>query len=192
MIRISFYPFLIIGLTGAVGLAATLIYQFKKVMNRNKQTLSDYKEEVSKLFAIIKKDKATLQELENTNEQMLEQINQTNIDQCKKHPLLKRLYDKTCVLSAFSDAEWEEFMLAFQSIYPHFTAKLQKQYPDMSIRDVHICIFSVMNLKTARIADLLNLQSDTLSSYKQKIKKDRFCTTKKKALDYFLLKYVLK
>lgn len=191
MIRTSFSLFVIIGLA-VITLVTLLICHLKRMINRNKQTLLYYKEAAKKSSEIIRRDQICLHQLENENEHLLEQINQTNIDQCKHHPLLKKMYDKAWLLSAFSDAEWKNFMSAFESVYPHFTARLQKQYPDMSTRDVRICVLSIMNLKTARIAAVLNLQSDTLSSYKQKIKKDRFGTTEKKTLEYFLLQYVAK
>lgn len=191
MIRTSFSLFVIIGLTVIVMLAALLIYYSQKVINRYKQTLLNCKEEIRKLSEMIKKEKVAFLQLKNENSRMLEELNQANIDRCKHHPLLKRLYDKTCVFPAFSDAEWKEVLLAFESIYPHFVVQLENQYPNISTRDVRICVLSIMNLKPARIAAILNLQSDTLSSYKQKIKKERFSTTEKKTLEHFLLEYVI-
>lgn len=48
-----------------------------------------------------------------------------------------------------------------------------------------------MKLKISRIADIMNLQSSTLSSYKQRIKKNYFNIEEKKPLEDFLLKYIL-
>lgn len=193
MFRFIFSFFLIVGLVGVILLIFfRRVCYFKKRIERNKQTFLNDEEEIRRLSGRIETDGVAIGELREENRRMLEYVNQMNIDRCKKDPFLKKLYDKSYMLSAFSELEWKEFMCAFESIYPHFTAELQKQYPAMSTRDIHICILSVMNVKTARIADIMNLQSDTLSSYKQKIKKDCFGITEKKTLESFLLKYIVK
>lgn len=137
MIKPSFFPFLIRVVVVFV-VAILPAYYFERVRSRYRQTLLHYKEEIGRLYEIIQKEKRTVQRLENENRLLLGPINQVPIAQCKNHPLLKRLYDKDFVSRAFSDAKWKEFMLAFESIYPYFATRLQKPYPDKSIRNVRI------------------------------------------------------
>lgn len=112
MSRISFSSFSIMGLAVIV-LVPLFVYYLKRVNARHKQILVNDKEEIKRLSEIIETERITVQRLENENRLMLERINQAYIAQCKNHPLLKRMYDKNCVSSVFSEVEWKEFMLAF-------------------------------------------------------------------------------
>lgn len=203
--------FILTGLVILALLAAAFIYYLAKRIAREKERQILYEQEIQHLSETIQKNEnvilqmeagreeksltetqiQTIYQLADENQQMLIQINKTYIAFCQKDSFLKKLYDKSTLLPAYSDTEWTSFVLAFESVYSQFIPNLQKEHPDMSLQDVRICALSIMKLKISRIADIMNLQSSTLSSYKQRIKKNYFNIEEKKPLEDFLLKYIL-
>ena len=134
---------------------------------------------------------AVIEQLKAENHEMLKKINAINIARCKAHPNLRRLYDKRTLCEPFTETMWAKFLENFESIYPAFESKLRKDFPTMPETLLRICTLSVMGVKTERIATILDLQSSTVSSHKQIIKKRYFAAERKAPLEDFLLKYVV-
>lgn len=134
---------------------------------------------------------AVIEQLKVENHEMLKKINAINIARCKAHPSLRRLYDKRILCEPFTETMWAKFLENFESIYPAFESKLRKDFPTMPETLLRICTLSVMGVKTERIATILDLQSSTVSSHKQIIKKRYFAAERKAPLEDFLLKYVV-
>ena len=134
---------------------------------------------------------AVIEQLKVENHEMLKKINAINIARCKAHPSLRRLYDKRILCEPFTETMWAKFLEDFESIYPAFESKLRKDFPTMLETLLRICTLSVMGVKAERIATILDLQSSTVSSHKQIIKKRYFAAERKAPLEDFLLKYVV-
>lgn len=134
---------------------------------------------------------AVIEQLKAENHEMLKKINAINIARCKAHPNLRRLYDKRTLCEPFTETMWAKFLENFESIYPAFESKLRKDFPTMPETLLRICTLSVMGVKAERIATILDLQSSTVSSHKQIIKKRYFAAERKAPLEDFLLKYVV-
>lgn len=134
---------------------------------------------------------AVIEQLKAENHEMLKKINAINIARCKAHPSLRRLYDKRILCEPFTETMWAKFLENFESIYPAFESKLRKDFPTMPETLLRICTLSVMGVKAERIATILDLQSSTVSSHKQIIKKRYFAAERKAPLEDFLLKYVV-
>ena len=134
---------------------------------------------------------AVIEQLKAENHEMLKKINAINIARCKAHPNLRRLYDKRTLCEPFTETMWAKFLEDFESIYPAFESKLRKDFPTMPETLLRICTLSVMGVKAERIATILDLQSSTVSSHKQIIKKRYFAAERKAPLEDFLLKYVV-
>ena len=86
---------------------------------------------------------------------------------------------------------WQKFKEDFSSVCPNFEPNLKQDFPTMTETLLRICILSIMGVKTERIATILDLQSSTVSSHKQIIKKRYFAAERKAPLEDFLLKYVV-
>ena len=185
----------------------TIAYLIKRVVGEQKKNLKS-ENRAKKLLDIIHGNEeqiALLQakEVENTqkeavieqlkveNHEMLKKINAINIARCKAHPSLRRLYDKRILCEPFTETMWAKFLENFESIYPAFESKLRKDFPTMPETLLRICTLSVMGVKAERIATILDLQSSTVSSHKQIIKKRYFAAERKAPLEDFLLKYVV-
>lgn len=134
---------------------------------------------------------AVIEQLKAENHDMLKKINVINIARCKAHPNMRRLYDKRTLCEPFTETMWAKFLEDFESIYPAFESRLRKDFPTMPETLLRICILSIMGVKTERIATILDLQSSTVSSHKQIIKKRYFAAERKAPLEDFLLKYVV-
>ena len=129
--------------------------------------------------------------IEQENSRLLQKFCKLNIEQCRRNPFLKKLYGgKKDIIKDFEQKDWELFDEAFHSIYPMFTKSLKKLFPKLSEQEIRICQFSVMGVKTSKVADVLLLQADTVSSYKQKIKKSCFPTANK-TLEELLLPFIV-
>ena len=86
---------------------------------------------------------------------------------------------------------WQKLMEDFESVYPNFESNLKQAFPAIPETLLRICVLSIMDIKTERIATILGLQPSTVSSHKQAIKKRYFATERKAPLEDFLLKYVV-
>lgn len=129
--------------------------------------------------------------MEQENLYLLKKFGKLNMEQCRRNPYLKRLYGgKKDIVPVFGQTEWAQYDEAFLSVYPFFTSSLKKSFPHLSEQEVRICQLSVMGVKTSKVADVLLLQSDTVSSYKQKIKKACFPNTSG-TLEELLLPFIV-
>lgn len=194
--------FIILGLMGLTAFFVGLAYrqQYKKQY---------YQREIKKLTETIRENEASIRKLqeqpnqysggniqakeqiEQENLQLLEKFNALNREQCRRHSFLKKLYGgKKDILPAFEKKEWKLYEDAFISIYPMFAESLKKSFPKLSEQEIRICQLSVMGVKTSKVADVLLLQADTVSSYKQKIKKSCFPTANK-TLEELLLPFIV-
>ena len=134
---------------------------------------------------------ASKEQMEQENLYLLKKFGKLNMEQCRRNPYLKRLYGgKKDIVPVFGQIEWAQYDEAFLSVYPFFTSSLKKSFPHLSEQEVRICQLSVMGVKTSKVADVLLLQSDTVSSYKQKIKKACFPNTSG-TLEELLLPFIV-
>lgn len=194
--------FIILGLMGLTAFFVGLAY-------RQQHKKQYYQREIKKLTETIRENEASIRKLqeqpnqysggniqakeqiEQENLQLLEKFNALNREQCRRHSFLKKLYGgKKDILPAFEKKEWKLYEDAFHSIYPMFTESLKKSFPKLSEQEIRICQLSVMGVKTSKVADVLLLQADTVSSYKQKIKKNCF-PGENKQLEELLLHFII-
>lgn len=198
----------IIGLAIFVVISAALAYRL-----RYKKRY--YQREVKKLIESIRKNEAIIRQQKELDEQsekqpeddtsgtvskerieqenlcLLKKFHELNREQCHRNPFLKKLYGgKKDIIPAFGPKEWRQYDEAFFSIYPLFTDNLRKSFPKLSEQEVRICQLSIMGVKTAKVADILSLQPETISSYKQKIKRSCF-PNGTKTLEELLLHFIV-
>lgn len=134
---------------------------------------------------------AIIEQLKENNHEILKKINAINIARCQKHINLRKLYSKRILCERYTEAMWQKLVDDFESVYPNFESNLKQAFPAIPETLLRICILSIMDIKTERIATILGLQPSTVSSHKQAIKKRYFATERKAPLEEFLLKYVI-
>jgi len=100
-----------------------------KVVHKN-ETLSKLKEEVSQL------------------------LNESNNDSSKKQlKSMVRLLERELI----EDDSWENFALNFDKAHNDFLTRIKTEYPNLSPKDLKICVYLRMNMTTKEIAPLLNI-----------------------------------
>lgn len=85
------------------------------------------------------------------------------------HPLMKNMFDKKVVVSKFSEKDWHNFDKQLNFVYPDFIRNLKKECPNMSDNEFRICCMYLLGVKTSVIANILNLQPNTISKYVKEI-----------------------
>lgn len=171
------------------------ILEAESEKNFLKQTIAENENQIMKLEEKQRNNNQQedhIKALIEDNHSMLVKINQINISRCKGNVYLKRFYENKKKLNQFEVLDWAKFEDNFDSIYPHFYIVLKQEYPLMSEQFVRLCMLSIMGVKTEQIANVMGLQTSTVSTYKQTIKKRFFSSEQKAQLEEYLLKILAK
>jgi len=70
-----------------------------------------------------------------------------------------------------SDQSWEEFELWFTEVHTDFFTHLRAEHPELSQREVKVCALLKLNLLSKDIANLMNIQVNTVDIYRHRIRK---------------------
>lgn len=60
---------------------------------------------------------------------------------------------------------------AFNEVHPDAIPKLKSSYPDLTDREIEICVFSHFAFRIKEIANILDLRENTVAKYRSSIKK---------------------
>ncbi len=87
---------------------------------------------------------------------------------------LKKKFEKTFSEYSYNKSEWQNFELNIQEIHQDFIKRLSEQFPQLTAKDLKLCVFLRMNLSTKEIAPLmhLNYRSVELQRYRLRKKMD--------------------
>ncbi len=92
--------------------------------------------------------------LSRLKEDVLELLNKSDIDSCRKQlKSMLRLLESELI----EDDSWENFALNFDKAHNDFLTRIKTEYPNLSSKDLKICVYLRMNLTTKEIAPLLNI-----------------------------------
>lgn len=188
----------------AIAFICYLIVKLKKIIQNNEDKendinrLSQVIDENQNQISILKskadlsaQQEALIERLKTENRDILVRINEMNINRCKHHAFLKKYYNKYSKCNQFTEVSWHSFLDSFDEIYPNFVQRLEQANPEMTKVQLQICVLSIMGVKTKQIGDLLGFETTTVSTYKQKIKKQFFKAEAKCTLEEYLLKYII-
>ncbi|MFV8370697.1 histidine kinase [Flavobacterium sp. LB2R40] len=70
---------------------------------------------------------------------------------------LKSDIKKTIKINALNKHEWETFENNLNQIHNEFIVKLTKKYPNLTSKDIKLCIYLKMNLSSKEIAPMMNI-----------------------------------
>ncbi|WP_321519826.1 tetratricopeptide repeat protein [uncultured Bacteroides sp.] len=178
--RVSFFSFVALLLSGG----AFFVYRGrnkKELLEKSKLLL----EQENRLIKMRQKDG-------HLREDFFKRLN--NI---KKIPSLdlvnkkekKVLIDATAKIS-LTDNDWEELIRNINIAYDHFTDRLIKTYPNLTIQEIHLCC--LVKIKVARndLANIFCITPQSVKTTKYRIKKDKMgVTDKNMTLDLFIEKF---
>lgn len=86
-------------------------------------------------------------------------------------PQMKKLYDKTDIVTKYSDREWEVFETKFNNVYPDYLVKLNKKCPKMTENEQKYCCLFILGIKAEKISAVLGVEPNTVSKYRKGILK---------------------
>jgi ligand-binding sensor domain-containing protein/DNA-binding CsgD family transcriptional regulator len=69
------------------------------------------------------------------------------------------------------DDNWKEFEEIFNQIHDNFTKRLKNKYPELTPRDIRLCAYLRMNLKTKEIAPFLGISVRGVEDTRYRIRK---------------------
>ena len=81
------------------------------------------------------------------------------------NPFMTKMFDKKVVVSKFSEKDWQNFDEQLNFVYPDFIRNLKKECPNMSDNEFRFCCLYLLGIKTSVIANVLDLQPNTISKY---------------------------
>lgn len=70
-----------------------------------------------------------------------------------------------------SDQSWEEFETWFTEVHTDFFSQLRSGHPELSQREIKVCALLKLNLLSKDIANLMNIQVNTVDIYRHRIRK---------------------
>jgi len=140
------------------------------------------KELVTHTMQIYSKSK-TISDLKNGIENLKnEHIKNSNPKFIKDIQQLNFMLDSNIRL----DDEWEKLKIRFQEVHQGFYDKLKKQYPDLTQYDLKICTFIYLGFDTKQIAQILNIDFQSLRTQRYRMRKKMQLATQDDLSEYII------
>jgi AraC family chitin signaling transcriptional activator len=84
---------------------------------------------------------------------------------------LKSEIKKTIKINAVNKHEWETFETNLNQIHNEFIIKLSKKYPNLTAKDIKLCIYLKMNLTSKEIAPMINISFRGVELHRYRLRK---------------------
>lgn len=129
--------------------------------------------------------------LVSEKDKLLKQINRFFDDWTKKRILQKEIANTVKDLNSKINSsinlseDWNQFKLHFETIHPLFFEKLKTQHPDLTYADLKHCAYMRINLSNKDVANLLNINTQSVIMAKYRLKK-KFKLKKEDSLSNFI------
>lgn len=117
--------------------------------------------------------------------EMIENI-QTILDAETDFNKLKNEIKKAIKINAVNKNEWETFETNLNQIHNEFIIALSKKFPDLTNKDIKLCIYLKMNLSSKEIAPILNISFRGVELHRYRLRK-KLNLNKEENLSKFLL-----
>lgn len=83
---------------------------------------------------------------------------------------------------------WDQFMLHFNEVHHNFFDRLKQEYPDLTAKDLKICVYLKMNLSTKEIATLMGVSIRGVEASRYRLRK-KICLPTDQNLNEFLMSF---
>lgn len=84
---------------------------------------------------------------------------------------LKSEIKKAIKINAVNKHEWETFETNLNQIHNEFIIKLSKKYPNLTFKDIKLCIYLKMNLSSKEIAPMMNISFRGVELHRYRLRK---------------------
>lgn len=150
----------------------------QKKIQQEKDRLSKTKEEALRRMLSVSEE----------NNQQLATYKAWYIAELEENDYLQNIIKKEH-LSKWDKAEWDEFMTNFNKVFHQFAYRMEESYA-LTERELRICCLIKLGLKTSKVAEIFDLENDTISRIKGEIRDVKFPREEKKTLDKIIkMKY---
>jgi DNA-binding CsgD family transcriptional regulator len=99
---------------------------------------------------------------------------------------LKSEIKKAIKSNAVNKHEWETFEENLNQIHNQFSINLSKRYPNLTAKDIKLCIYLKMNLSSKEIAPMMNISFRSIEIQRYRLRK-KMNLSKEENLSKFLL-----
>ncbi|RTY73205.1 histidine kinase [Flavobacterium sp. LS1R10] len=124
---------------------------------QNKLNIQEYEKHILELELQTKSSEVAGKSLSIAKQsEMIERI-QGILDSESDFNKLKSDIKKTIKINAVNKHEWETFENNLNQIHNEFIVKLAKKYPNLTSKDIKLCIYLKMNLSSKEIAPMMNI-----------------------------------
>jgi DNA-binding CsgD family transcriptional regulator len=101
---------------------------------------------------------------------------------------MKSEIKKTIKINALNKHEWETFEENLNQIHNQFSLNLFKKYPNLTSKDIKLCIYLKMNLSSKEIAPMMNISFRSIEIQRYRLRK-KLNLSKEENLSKFLLSF---
>lgn len=162
------------GMFSAICIAGLLYFGFRQ---RSKRTKAEFeqKEALVKSELAFKRKELVTQTLHLVNKNALIEDLKNDLKEIRKTSethtkeigkIIKDLQQENA-----SDANWEVFKSHFAAVHNDFDIKLRSRAPDITDNEIRLAAFIKMKLSTKEIAGMLNVQPESVTKSKYRLKK---------------------
>ncbi|RTY84958.1 histidine kinase [Flavobacterium sp. GSP27] len=124
---------------------------------QNKLNIQEYEKHILELELQTKSSEVAGKSLSIAKQsEMIERI-QGILDSESDFNKLKSDIKKVIKINALNKHEWETFENNLNQIHNEFIVKLAKKYPNLTSKDIKLCIYLKMNLSSKEIAPMMNI-----------------------------------
>jgi hypothetical protein len=85
-----------------------------------------------------------------------------------------------------TDDDWTIIIENTDALFNNFTKRLKSSYPKINESDIRLCCLVKMQLKQVDIADIFNIEKDSVKKQKMRLRRDKMCLDNGKTLDEIL------
>ena len=101
---------------------------------------------------------------------------------------MKSEIKKTIKINALNKHEWETFEENLNQIHNQFSLNLFKKYPNLTSKDIKLCMYLKMNLSSKEIAPMMNISFRSIEIQRYRLRK-KLNLSKEENLSKFLLSF---
>lgn len=162
--------------------AVSGIYSYRLWQSKNKENIK-IKEELENKNRQLTTNSLLSAERNNALRNIIERAEEMTENQPIRIQTSKLMQDLKKMVH--SGKEWDFFKGHFESVHPNFFSLLKKRYPLLSENELRICALIRIGLTNKEIAKMLNITSNTVFTFRYRIKK-KFNDIGTRSLEDFL------
>ena len=142
-----------------------------ELKKENEMNIQEYEKHILELELQTKSSEVAGKSLSIAKQsEMIEKI-QGILDTEKDFSKLRSEIKKAIKINEVNKHEWETFETNLNQIHNEFINNLTKKYPNLTPKDIKLCIYLKMNLSSKEIAPLMNISFRGVELHRYRLRK---------------------